>query len=82
MKIARVFQASQDITVSVNDHIVFSGTITPETSDVEFKVPRDNNGLYFMRIDIPNAISPRELNLSRDGRKLGLMLQSITVGQR
>ena len=82
MKVARIIQASQDIMVRVNDKVVFNGTVTPKTHEIEFDVQREENGQYLLRLDTPNAISPRELGMSRDGRKLGLMLQSLTIGQR
>ena len=81
MKVARIIQASQDIMVRVNDKVVFNGTVTPKTHEIEFDVQREENGQYLLRLDTPNAISPRELGMSRDGRKLGLMLQSLTIGR-
>ena len=81
MNVTSVMNSIQEIEISVNGDNVFNGKLTSETSSIDFDIQRAKDNKYFMRIDIPNAVSPKELAKSQDTRQLGLMIHSIAVGQ-
>ncbi len=81
MKVTGVLNSIQRTVISVNGDIVFNGEVTPQASSIDFDIQRAKDGKYCMRIEIPNAISPNELNISKDMRLLGIRIHSIAVGQ-
>ena len=70
-----VFNESQKIRIYVNEDLVLEDTIT---GDVNFNF-ENPDGIAEILIEIPDAVSPLELGLSRDNRKLGLCIQKIQI---
>jgi len=76
----------QDVIVKVNDALVFRTSLTkPVENFVDISIPetiRDkilDLGLMRVQLQFPNAVSPKEIRINEDGRKLALGLQAITV---
>jgi hypothetical protein len=74
---------TQEIEVKINDHIVFVGVLTKPENQIELPLPNEMqaDGARLVRIELiySNAVRPKDIGLSEDGRKLALMLRSITV---
>lgn len=72
---------SQKITVMAHGGTLWQGAITSVDQVVEFTVPPEacKDGAYDLWLDIPNAVSPAELKMSPDPRKLGVGMSSIEI---
>jgi hypothetical protein len=74
---------TQEIEVKINDLIVFVGVLTKPENQIELPLPNEMqaDGARLVRIELiySNAVRPKDIGLSEDGRKLALMLRSITV---
>lgn len=74
-----VINNEQWISVIVNEKEVFSGLVINGESVMSFLIPCSDDGRYIMKMDIPNAVSPKQLGMSLDDRMLGLMIKSIKL---
>lgn len=71
-----VFNGTQEVTVSVNDNMEYEGEVSGQ-GDIEIACMPDKNGNIDICMEIPNAISPKEVGESEDARMLGVAISKI-----
>jgi hypothetical protein len=72
----------QRITVYFNQHKLGDYTFTqPQLQNIEFVVPPGdlNDQIQYLTFSFPDAISPSELEISADSRKLAIALSSFNL---
>jgi len=79
MDLLSVINGQQQITITVNENEVFNGTVNAGDNAISFDVDCSHDGKYYMIIYIPDAISPKDLGMSVDERKLGIMIKTIKI---
>ena len=72
-----VYNNQQRVNVYVNDECVYSGVFAGGLLEFDFERPQDNR--VNIRVELPDAISPNELNGSADTRVLALGLKNFCV---
>jgi len=73
---------TQHVNISVNGEKSGEWDITsPEKTEKEIKISRNNlkNGILKITFDLPDAVSPEELEVNEDQRVLGLQMWSIIL---
>ncbi|EEQ15736.1 Predicted integral membrane protein [Yersinia frederiksenii ATCC 33641] len=73
--------STQNIKFSAKGHSLWKGDLLGKPTDLSFSIPSDTcqkDGIN-ITIDISNPVSPRELGLSDDPRKLGIFLISFEI---
>lgn len=75
----RLFHAPQRFTVRCEDLVVFDKEMSSTEEPVRFTIPKDcvKDGWLTLELEYPDAVSPKSLGLSGDGRVLALGYQSI-----
>lgn len=76
IEIAGVFNGKQEVTIFVNEMKVYSGILS-EPQNIEFDFVKPDDNIVEMRLELPDAISPFEVNNSSDKRQLALRMRSI-----
>nr|MCR5101880.1 hypothetical protein [Butyrivibrio sp.] len=76
MYINRVFYPPQELTILINDELVYSSTIEGE-KNIYIACERPQTDEIVMKIKLPDAISPNETIGSNDFRKLGIGISEI-----
>lgn len=74
--------SNQKVKIFTKGHTLWQGEILGIPTDLSFSVPTDTcqkEGEVLISIDISNPISPQELGLSDDSRKLGIGLISFEI---
>ncbi len=71
-----VFNSEQEITIYVNNEVVYEGVADGQTIEFDFENPGKYEIIEF-QVVIPNAISPKQIGVSEDSRILGLALHEI-----
>lgn len=74
--VADTFYQTQNISLIVDDNIVYQSPINGETN-ISFKFPNNETGFHRIEILLPDAIRPSEVLNSMDTRKLGIGLRTI-----
>lgn len=74
-----VLNGSQNVFIRINGEDVFSDTVKDTHKQISFETDLSKDGIYLMEINVPNAVSPKELGLSEDVRTLGLMIKQIRI---
>jgi len=73
-----VYNTSQNLVVMANGYKIFEGVVSGKESPLEIYFPRALvNEELLLKFMLPDAISPSELGLSGDRRKLGLAFKEI-----
>ena len=82
MGIERVFNNSQKIIISVGGQLIYE-SVLQGSGIIEFIIPHDllENDILEINFEFPNAISPAELNLSSDIRRLALAFTQMRIEQ-
>ena len=77
--IIQVFNDVQQVTISCGDTILFSDTINQNLSQISFSIPKEclKDNILSLQLELPDAVSPKELGDGEDGRKLALAITSI-----
>ena len=78
MEVAHVFNGSQQVKVIVNDTLVCETKIT-EAGNMVFVFEYPKDGVVDMSFVLSDAVSPKELGMSEDERKLAVALKSIVI---
>lgn len=81
LDIAHTFNGDQKLILSANEEKVTDTTITEE-GVLNFKIPRDvitSDSLLKLTFEMPDAVSPAEINGSSDNRVLSIGLRSLTI---
>lgn len=74
-----VFNKTQDVTILVNGQEVYHQVVNSgENIEFEFDNSNNSDGVFDIEILLPGAVSPSELGLSTDERKLSLAINHIT----
>lgn len=68
----------QEISVKINNKKFFSGVVV-KNQKIKFDFITPNSQMLLMKIQIPNAISPFNLNLNSDKRNLGIAINSLKI---
>ena len=71
-----VFNGTQRVTILVNGSEEFEGELTGQ-GDIEIACKPDSDGNIDICLEIPDAISPKEVGESEDARTLGVALSKI-----
>jgi hypothetical protein len=78
--------AEQSLEIFVNDaRVLWTRLIKPEANQINIDLPADvrelveRQGVLNIRFKYANAISPGELGMSKDPRKLAIGIQALTV---
>jgi hypothetical protein len=79
INLAAVFNGEQSVEAYVNDELVYSDLVTSVSNKIEFKINKNDSGLYNIRLVLPDAISPKEIGQSEDPRCLALAIQFIQI---
>lgn len=76
----------QKVLVKINDELVQTVMLTqPSGNRIDITIPLalqekiKKTGLLRLKFELPDAVSPKEIGMNEDGRKLALGLISITV---
>lgn len=74
----------QSIVISTSAGMAWQGAITEIDQEVLLALPAAScrQGLYTIRLQIPDAVSPLKLGLSADGRQLGIGLSQYEIRLR
>lgn len=75
-----VFNGEQKVTILINDNIVFDQTVNND-EDIQFNFDNSDDGIVLMKILLPEAVSPKDLGLSEDDRKLALGFRQIIINE-
>ena len=67
---------SQSIRVFINEQLVFSDVVKGPTK--QFVVPLPKGKELTVVFELPDAVTPKELNINEDTRKLGIGLRKLT----
>ena len=77
--IARTFYRPQSVNIYVNNVEVFKGIISDD-QDIEFKFDNNkSNGLYSIKLELPDSVRPVDVINSQDKRDLGLGILTFTI---
>ena len=76
-----VFNGSQRVIVSVNDYETFQ-LVAQEGRNFEFDFHAPPDGNLRLVLEFPDAVSPKDLGISGDARKLALAISSLTFTQK
>lgn len=73
-----VFNLSQRVLAYVNENEVFNNTVYGgQNLEFNFNIPA--SGIINLELQLPDAISPKELGISNDSRVLSLCLKDMTI---
>lgn len=77
IELYNVFNKSQRVTVYANDTLVYDGRVS-RGHNITFDCTPLDKGLVNLQIDLPEAVSPKALNMSSDARDLALAIRSVS----
>lgn len=72
-----IFQGQQRVIVQQGENVIFEEAICG-VNEFEFELSPINNGDCSFQVYFPDAVSPYELGMSADERKLAISLEKIT----
>ena len=78
LNILSVYNNKQYIVVYCNGKEIFNDTLTDKTQ-LEIPFQTDENGYFTLSFSLPDAISPNDLGISNDTRKLALALDNLMI---
>lgn len=83
INVFQVFNDVQQVTISYGDIILFSDTINQNLSQISFSIPKEclKDNILSLQLELPDAVSPKELGDGEDGRKLALAITSIELAK-
>lgn len=76
-----VFNNTQDVTIIVNNEEVYHNVVN-SGENIEFDFNGSQDKCYDIEILLPQAISPKDLGMSNDERKLALAIKSVVISER
>lgn len=79
LNIGGVYQGPQKVVVSCSDLEVFRTSVPEMGGIITIPVQANEQGLIDIRIDLPDAVSPEEIEHTGDTRKLSLRLIEMTM---
>ncbi len=79
INLATVFNGEQSVDIYVNDELMFSDVVTAANNTIEFKINKDDSGIYDIRLVLPDAVSPEKFGQSEDSRCLALAIQRLQI---
>lgn len=79
MDIDGVFNSKQQINVVVNGKEVYSKILYEGDCKVEFEFACPENGKVEMDFELPDAVSPKALNVSEDQREIAISLKKMRI---
>lgn len=81
INIASIFNKSQHVIIYSNGDIVYDDVVV-DSPAIEFDFKNGKNIGNEIKIVLPDAVSPAELNMSTDSRILGLAIQTICITEK
>lgn len=72
------FNGEQAVRIYVDEDCVFDGRVAEGPIQFDFSNPGKKQPIE-LKLELPEAVSPKELNQSEDFRKLSLAIRSITI---
>lgn len=81
MDIIGLVNTAQEVKVRVNGVEIYSTTLENGDNSLDFDIPALDSHTLKISLELPDAISPKELGVSSDKRELGLMIHKIVITQ-
>lgn len=78
LNILSVYNNQQRLVVYCNGKEIFNNTLT-DKAQLEIPFQTDENGYFTLSMSLPDAISPNDLGISNDTRKLALALDHFRI---
>ena len=79
LNIEGTYYMPQEVIVFCTDREMFRGSISEEGGTVTMPVQVDEQGMIDIRIELPDAVSPGEIEHTGDTRKLALRLLEMSL---
>lgn len=76
LNVLNTYNGDQPVEILINGKTAYSGTLNG-AGTVEFAFPNSKNGLIYMEVELPKAVSPSAAEKSADTRVLALQIDSL-----